>query len=64
VPNSRECKRAYEELVRRESQGLIAVSDTPAQRLDFLIEMFEDFCPATTAMLTWERQIIEKFYNK
>jgi len=63
VPNGRDCKRAYEELVRRERDGLIANTDPPALRLDFLIEMFKDKCPATTAMLEWQRSIIEKHYK-
>jgi hypothetical protein len=63
VPNGKDCKRAYEELIRREREGLIAESDPPITRLDFLIEMFQETCPATTAMLRWQHQIIEKFYN-
>jgi len=63
VPNGRDCKRAYEELIRREREGLITRDDTPMQKLEFLVEMFKDSCHATTAMLLWQKQIIEKFYN-
>lgn len=63
VPNGKDCKRAYDELKKRELLGIISEEDTPVQRLDFLIEMFEETCPATTAMLAWERQIIDKFYK-
>ena len=63
-PNGKECKKAFEELVRRERLGLIDVEhDTCEQRLDFLIEMWRDKCPATVAMLEWQKQIISKFYG-
>ena len=63
MPNGKDCKRAYEELVRREKEGLISPNDSPIQKLDFLIEMFAETCPATTAMLVWQKQIITKFYE-
>lgn len=63
MPNGHECKRAYEELVRREREKLISTTDTPKQKLDFLIEMFKDTCPATTALLEWQRDMIEKYYK-
>ena len=47
-----------------ENNGLISQNDSPLKRLDFLIEEFDEVCPATTAMLRWEREIIEKFYNR
>lgn len=63
VPNGKECKRAYEELIRRENAGTISAKDTPIQKLDFLIEMFKETCPATTAILEWQKQIVTKFYE-
>ena len=63
VPNGKDCKRVFEELLFREQTGLINSSDTPMQRLSFLIEMLKDSCPATTAMLEWQQQIISKYYN-
>jgi hypothetical protein len=63
VPNGKDCKRAYEELIRRENEGAISKDDTPMQRLAFLIEMFSETCPATTAILVWQLQIVTKFFD-
>ena len=65
-PNGKECKKAFEELCRREREGLIDLEyDTIEQRIDFLIEMWqEDNCEATIAILKWQKQIVSKFYNK
>ena len=64
TPNGKECRKAYNELLRREREGLIDLKyDTLEQRIDFLIEMWEDKCPATVAILKWQRDIIAKFYN-
>lgn len=64
VPNGVDCKRAYEELQRRERLGLIYQEDPPQERLNFLIEMFEEICPATTAIFEWQKQVISKYYKK
>ena len=62
-PNWEDCKRAYLELRRREATGLIDLKyDTIEQRIDFLIEMWQDNCPATVAILQWQRDIVAKFY--
>lgn len=38
--------------------------DTAEKRLDFLIEVWKDDCPATVAMLRWQRDIIHKFFER
>lgn len=64
-PNGKECRMAYEELCRRERLGLIdPVYDTVEQRIDFLIEMWKDECPATVAVLEWQKQVVSKFYQR
>lgn len=63
VPNGKECRKAFEELMRRDQQGLLSTTDSPMTRLSFLIEMFRDSCPATTAMLEWQYEIVKKFYD-
>lgn len=64
TPNGKECRKAYIELVRREREGLIDLRyDTLEQRIEFLIEMWEKKCPATVAILKWQRDIVAKFYN-
>lgn len=65
VPNGRDCKRAYLHLLELERKGEIDVRfDTCEKRLDFLIAEWEDSCPATTAVLKWQRDVITKFYKK
>lgn len=64
VPNGKVCKRVYEKLCRMERNGLIDLHDSPVERLNFLINEFKEECPATTAMLEWQRDVISKFYNK
>lgn len=64
TPNGEDCKHAFLELCRREHLGLIYPEDPPWERLNFLIEMFEEKCPATTAILEWQKQVILKFYRR
>lgn len=63
-PNGKECKLAFEEVLRREREGLIDVeNDTCEQRLDLLIGLWAEKCPATTAILQWQREVIAKYYG-
>ena len=63
TPEGAECKRAYMELCRQEKAGLISLEDPPWVRLQFLIEMWEETCPATVAVLQWQKEIFYKFYS-
>lgn len=64
-PNGKECKMAFEEILRLERTGEIdIVNDTCEQRLNLLIKLWEDKCPATTAILKWQRDIISNFYSR
>lgn len=63
-PNSKECRQAFEEITRRERDGLIDVElDTCEQRIDLLIELWAEKCPATVAILKWQRDVIAKYYG-
>ena len=64
VPNGKECKFAFEELHRLEMAGKIDVNDSPTKKLNFLISVWRESCPATVAILEWQRDIIAKFYNE
>lgn len=66
VPRGKECRIAFEELCHRERLGLIDIEhDTIEQRIDFLIEMWQEAnCEATIAILKWQKQIVSKFYGK
>ena len=64
TPNGSECKLAFEEILRRDRAGTIdVVNDTCEQRLNLLIELWREKCPATVAVLEWQRDIIAKFYK-
>lgn len=64
TPNGSECKLAFEELIKREREGTIDVErDSCARRLNFLIELWREKCPATVAILEWQRDVIAKFYK-
>lgn len=64
TPNGRECKLAFEEILKREKEGTIDVSrDSAEARLNLLIELWRDKCPATVAVLEWQRDVIAKFYS-
>ena len=64
TPEGKECRMAYEELCRRLDRGLLSMEDPPWVRLQFLIEIWEKDCPATAAVLNWQKEIIYKFYNR
>lgn len=65
TPNGVDCKRAYLKLIELERSGEINVKhDSLEKRIDFLIDLWEETCPATVAILVWQRQIAAKFYGK
>ena len=64
VPNGRECRLAFDEILKREKEGTIDVEhDSCEKRLDLLIGLWRDKCPATVAMLEWQKEIIAKYYK-
>lgn len=63
-PNGRECKEAFETILKLERDGKINVeNDTCEQRLGLLIRLWEHKCPATVAILKWQRDLIAKYYG-
>ena len=65
TPHGAECKEAYTLLLEGIASGnLDPTYDTAEKRLEFLIEVWKDKCPATVAMLGWQRDIIAKFYAR
>lgn len=63
TPNGSECRMAYNEICRLEKLGEIdIVNDSVEKRLDLLISLWADKCPATVAILKWQRDIVAKFY--
>lgn len=64
VPNARECKLALESINYGLRTGELRINDSPTTKLKVLIMLFADTCPATVAILKWQYEIINKFYNK
>lgn len=64
TPHGAECRKAYQLMMVGIASGrLDPAHDTAEKRLDFLIEVWKDDCPATVAMLGWQRDIIHKFFE-
>lgn len=64
TPHGAECRKAYQLMMVGIAAGTLdPAHDTAEKRLDFLIEVWKDDCPATVAMLSWQRDIIHKFFE-
>ncbi|MBR3135184.1 hypothetical protein IKG54_01285 [Candidatus Saccharibacteria bacterium] len=64
-PNEEELKDAYVEMLCRLRCGQLDIGrDTMQHRLDFLIEMWNEKCPATVAVLKWQRDLAWKYQRK
>ena len=64
TPNGSLLKETYNELLRREKLGFISEKDSYPERINFLIELWEEKCPATVAILFWQKEVISKFYGE
>lgn len=65
TPNGVDCRRAYNRLIEWERQGIIDVKyDTLEERIQFLIDVWEDTCHATVAILKWQQEVVKKFCSK
>lgn len=63
-PNGSLCKKAYLKLIEYEEKGLISESDTPEERLQFLIDCWDGSCNATVAILRWQQDKFAKFRER
>lgn len=64
VPNGKECKEAYVLMLSKLEDGTLNMDDKLEARLDFLINIWQEKCPATCAVLQWQSEVISKFYSK
>ena len=64
VPDNWACRTAYIILVAELEKGKLSLEDSPCQKLDFLISLWEEYFPRTASQLKIEREIIFNFYNK
>ena len=64
-PNEPDCRVAFNYIERAIAEGrLDPEHDTCEQRLTVLIDLWRTTCPATVAILEWEREVIAKFYDQ
>lgn len=58
------CKRAYIRVCELYENGDISDTDTIERRIDVLMSCWSvDECPLTILMLTWQKDIVSKYYN-
>lgn len=63
TPDGADCKRALQALQQGITDGTLTNQDTLMQRLNFLIGIWEETCPATTIILQWCHDVAEKYYS-
>lgn len=64
TPNSDVCRKAVEKLNEWLEIGRISLEDRLDVKIQVLADIFRDTCPATTAILDWQREVVSKFYSK
>ena len=64
TPNGKECRIAYEKLEELDAAGMLSDYDPIEKRLDILIDLWKEGCPATVAILEWQKQVVAKFYER
>lgn len=64
TPNGVDCKVAVEALDSWLEAGLISLDDRLDRKIEVIAMCFRAKCPATTAMLDWQREVVSKFYSK
>ena len=64
TPNGADCRMAIEALNSWLAARYISLDDPIERKIEVLCWCFRVKCPATTAMLEWQGQVITKFYNR
>lgn len=64
TPNGPECRMAVEALNSWLEAGLITAEDRLDKRIEMIAKCFRARCPATTAILDWQREVVSKFYGE
>ena len=64
TPNGPECKIAVEAINNWLESGYISMDDRLDKKIETIAKCFRAKCPATTAMLDWQREVVSKFYSK
>lgn len=64
TPNGSDCRYAITKLNEMLEQGIIDINDRLDRKAQILSSIFSERCPATSAMLLWQSEIISKFYGR
>ena len=64
TPNGSDCRHAVKRLDYLLENGLISLEDRLDKKIEIVAECFRTKCPATTAILDWQREVVSKFYSK
>ena len=63
TPNSEDCKKAVQTIDKWLAEGYISLDDRLDRKIEIIACCFMIKCPATTAMLDWQKEIVSKFYR-
>lgn len=64
TPNGAECRIAVEALDSWLEAGYISLDDPMERKIEMIAKCFRAKCPATTAVLDWQREVVLKFYQR
>jgi hypothetical protein len=64
TPNGADCRIAVEAINSWLDAGYISMEDRLDRRIEVIAWCFRAKCPATTAMLDWQKEVVSKFYSK
>lgn len=64
TPNGAECRVAVEALNSWLEAGYISLDDPMERKIEMIAKCFRAKCPATTAVLDWQREVVSKFYQR
>ena len=64
TPNGADCRIAVEALNSWLEAGYISLDDPIERKIEMIAKCFRAKCPATTAILDWQREVVVKFYQR
>lgn len=64
TPNGVDCRTAVLALNNWLDAGYISLDDPLDKKIEMIAKCFRAKCPATTAMLDWQREVVAKFYGR
>ena len=63
TPNEDECKFALKVIDEWLEAGYLQLNHRLDKKISVLADLFRGKCPATTAMLDWQKEVVTKFYE-